>query len=153
MIGRRTSENEIDLLRLLSPAAPDGEHDAGQTRTPLISLSAVSKFLRDELLPTLSAHHAFQLRVSCNARSHPAPDLAGASLGRGGGVERLRKLLAHDGDLATLNADFAQKIADGALTLETPGVKGTCGRRRSPNSRSTSRNTVPTSAKARAETR
>ena len=90
---------------------------------PADLLSAVSKFLRDELLPTLSAHHAFQLRVSCNALDliqrqislEPASDAAE--------VERLRKLLAHDGDLAALNAEFAQKIADGALTLETPGVK------------------------------
>lgn len=30
-------------------------------------LAAVAHFLREELLPTLTAHHAFQLRVSCNA--------------------------------------------------------------------------------------
>ena len=38
-------------------------------------------------------------------------------------VERLTKLLGHDGDLAALNAELAGKIAEGSLTLETPGVK------------------------------
>lgn len=90
---------------------------------PAELLSAVSKFLRDELLPTLSAHHAFQLRVSCNALDLIQRQLSLEPQSDAAEVARLTKLLGHDGDLAGLNAEMAQKIADGALTLETPGVK------------------------------
>jgi len=86
-------------------------------------LSAVTHFLREELLPTLTAHHAFQLRVSCNALDLIARQMELAPAADAAELERLTKLLGHGGDLAALNAEVAEKIAQGELTLETPGVK------------------------------
>lgn len=91
--------------------------------TPSDLLSAVTHFLRDELLPTLTAHHAFQLRVSCNALELIGRQIEQEPGANAAEVERLKALLGHDGELAALNAEIAQKIADGDMTLETPGLK------------------------------
>lgn len=90
---------------------------------PADLLTVVTNFLREELLPTLSGHHAFQLRVSCNALDLVQRQLELEPAANAVEVERLTALLGHDGDLAALNAEIARKIADGAMTLATPGVK------------------------------
>ena len=90
--------------------------------SPSDLLAAVAHYLRDELAPTLTAHHAFQLRVSCNALDLVARQIAQEPAADAAEIERLTKLLGHAGALADLNADVSQKIADGALTLETPGL-------------------------------
>ncbi|HMN73917.1 MAG TPA: DUF6285 domain-containing protein [Rhodoblastus sp.] len=86
-------------------------------------LAAVAHFLRAELLPTLTAHHAFQLRVSCNALDLVARQLAQEPAADAAEIERLTRLLGHGGALGELNAELAQKIADGETTLATPGLK------------------------------
>ncbi len=90
--------------------------------SPSDLLAAVAHYLRDELLPTLTAHHAFQLRVSCNALDLVARQIAQEPAADAAEVERLTKLLGHAGALADLNAELAMKIAEGAMTLETPGL-------------------------------
>ncbi len=90
--------------------------------SPSDLLAAVAHYLRDELLPTLSAHHAFQLRVSCNALDLVARQIALEPAADATEIERLTKLLGHDGALGDLNAELAAKIAGGELTLETPGL-------------------------------
>lgn len=92
------------------------------TPDPADLLAAVARFLRDELMPTLSGHHAFQLRVSCNALDLVARQIALEPAQDAAEVERLTNLLGHGGALADLNAELSRKIADGALTLETPGL-------------------------------
>lgn len=86
-------------------------------------LAAVVHFLRGELLPTLTAHHAFQLRVSCNALDLIARQIALEPEADAAEIERLTNLLGHAGSLEELNGKLAQKIADGEATLETPGLK------------------------------
>ncbi|MDE2362839.1 MAG: hypothetical protein KGM42_09175 [Hyphomicrobiales bacterium] len=90
---------------------------------PTELLAAVAHFLRDELLPTLTAHHAFQLRVSCNALDLVARQLAQEPAANAAEVARLTKLLGHGGELGALNAELASAVADGKMTLETPGLK------------------------------
>jgi hypothetical protein len=85
-------------------------------------LAAVVHFLRDELMPGLTGHHAFQLRVSCNALDLIARQIAQEPGANAEEVARLTKLLGHGGALADLNAELAQQIADGKATLETPGL-------------------------------
>lgn len=85
-------------------------------------LAAVAHYLRDQLLPTLTAHHAFQLRVSCNALDLVARQMAQEPEFDAAEVERLTKLLGHGGALVDLNAELSRKIADGEVTLETPGL-------------------------------
>ena len=89
---------------------------------PTDLLAAVAHYLREELLPTLSAHHAFQLRVSCNALDLVARQIAQEPGADAAEVARLTALLGHGGALADLNVEVATKIADGALSLETPGL-------------------------------
>jgi Domain of unknown function (DUF6285) len=86
-------------------------------------LATVVHFLREHLLPTLTAHHAFQLRVSCNALDLIARQLALEPAANAAEAERLTQLLGHSGALADLNAELAQAIADGKITLETPGLQ------------------------------
>ena len=90
--------------------------------SPSDLLAAVAHYLRDELLPTLTAHHAFQLRVSCNALDLVARQMAQEPAADAAEVQRLTALLGHGGELGELNAEIAQKIADGEMTLETPGL-------------------------------
>ena len=85
-------------------------------------LAAVAHFLRAELLPTLTAHHAFQLRVSCNALDLIARQIALEPAADAAEIERLTKLLGHGGALADLNAEISRAIADGKATLDTPGL-------------------------------
>lgn len=89
---------------------------------PTDLLAAVTHYLRDELLPTLTAHHAFQLRVSCNALDLIARQLAMEPAANAQEVERLTRMLGQDGTLETLNAELARRIADGEATLDTPGL-------------------------------
>lgn len=93
--------------------------------SPTDLLAAVVQFLRGELLPTLSAHPAFQLRVSCNALDLIGRQLAREPAANAEEVARLTALLRYSGgsgNLADLNAELSQQIADGKLTLETAGL-------------------------------
>lgn len=85
-------------------------------------LASVSRFLRDELVPTLSGVHAFNLRVSINAI-----DLVRREIEQQGGADqrertRLAKLLGSDGDLETMRRELCEKIACGELTLAEPAL-------------------------------
>ena len=63
MIGRRSSETEIDLLRLLAPR----EDKMQDEPTPTELIKAVADFLRNEITPVIKGHNAFKLRVGINA--------------------------------------------------------------------------------------
>ena len=85
-------------------------------------LASVSRFLRDELLPTLSGARAFNLRVSINAI-----DLVRREIEQQGGADerermRLAKLLGSDADLETMRKELCEKIARGELTLAEPAL-------------------------------
>jgi uncharacterized protein DUF6285 len=83
-------------------------------------LASVSRFLRDELLPTLSGASAFNLRVSINA-----VDLVRREIEQQGGAdqrERLAKLLGSDADLETMRKELCERIARGELTLAEPAL-------------------------------
>ena len=85
-------------------------------------LASVSRFLRDELLPTLSGARAFNLRVSINAI-----DLVRREIEQQGGADererlRLAGLLGSDADLETMRKALCEKIARGDLTLAEPAL-------------------------------
>ena len=90
--------------------------------SPSDLLAAVAHYLRDQLMPQLTGHHAFQLRVSCNALDLIARQLELAPTAEAAEIARLTKLLGHGGALEALNAEIAAKIASGEATLETPGL-------------------------------
>jgi hypothetical protein len=85
-------------------------------------IKAVADFLRTEIAPQISGHHAFKLRVSINAL-----DLVVRQLEREQGSDaeeagRLSPLLGVKGPLAELNRALAERIATGELDLQTPGL-------------------------------
>jgi hypothetical protein len=90
---------------------------------PADLLATVAHYLRNELMPTLTGHHAFQVRVACNALDLVARQMALEPAENAAEVARLSSLLGHGGSLDALNAELAQAIADGKATLETPGLK------------------------------
>jgi len=85
-------------------------------------LASVSRFLRDELLPTLSGARAFNLRVSINAI-----DLVRREIEQQAGADqrerlRLARLLGSEADLETMRKELCEKIARGELTLAEPAL-------------------------------
>lgn len=85
-------------------------------------LSRVAHFLRQEVLPALDAHRAFQLRVATNALDLIARQLALEPEANEEELTRLRRLAGRAGSLEELNADLAAAIAEGRTTNETPGL-------------------------------
>lgn len=92
-----------------------------QPRGPAI-LDAVAALLRDVLLPQLKGSAAFQARVAANAVDLVAREMRTGAAAEGASHERLRALLGHDGEAATLEAELVAAIADGRLNDTTPGL-------------------------------
>jgi hypothetical protein len=90
--------------------------------TPTELIKAVADFLRHEITPEISGHHAFKLRVSINALDLVTRQL---KLEQGSDVAeaaRLAELLRMQGSLGDLNRVLADRIAKGEVDLQTPGL-------------------------------
>ncbi len=83
-------------------------------------LAAVARFLRETVAPATSGHVSFNVRVAANALEMSRRQLLDASAEDE--RARLTALLGHDGDLAGLNAELCRRIAEGEITLQTPGL-------------------------------
>ena len=86
-------------------------------------LAAVSRFLRGDLLPSLSGSHAFNLKVSLNAI-----DLVRREIDQRAGADqrehdRLAKLLGVNGELETMRQLLCDKIAAREITLDQPALR------------------------------
>jgi Domain of unknown function (DUF6285) len=94
--------------------------------TPEELIKAVADFLRDEIAPGISGHHAFKLRVSLNALDLVTRQLALEKAGDAAEAVRLKALLGTQaGDLnslAELNRALADRIARGEVDLQAPGL-------------------------------
>jgi hypothetical protein len=90
---------------------------------PVELIGAAADFLRNEIMPQLSGHSAFKLRVTINALDLVARQLALEPASDAAEAVRLTKLLGRDGPLADLNRALAESIASGGFDLETPGVR------------------------------
>ncbi|WP_315706239.1 MULTISPECIES: DUF6285 domain-containing protein [unclassified Bradyrhizobium] len=91
--------------------------------TPAELAKAVADFLRSDIIPLISGHEAFKLRVGINALDLIVRQLAKAGQDEVMELERLKALLGSDGSLFELNRSLAGKIATGAIDLSTPGLK------------------------------
>lgn len=89
---------------------------------PADLVALVAEFLRAEIMPVTKGAQNFQLRVAINALDLVAREVRGAAASDAAERERLVALLGHDGDLDALNRALCEKIASGAMTLETPGI-------------------------------
>ena len=85
-------------------------------------LEAVSRLMRDTLIPALPADVVFQGRVAANAL-----DLVLRELRTGAWLEdearaRLVALLGHDAPLEELEAELSRRIRDGEVDLASPAL-------------------------------
>ena len=90
--------------------------------TPAELIKAVAEFLRAEITPAIKGHNAFKLRVGINALDLVTRQLAleqGSDAAEGA---RLKALLSVDGSVIELNRALSEKIAEGEVDLQTPGL-------------------------------
>ncbi|GEC55230.1 hypothetical protein ABIF38_008000 [Bradyrhizobium japonicum] len=90
--------------------------------TPAELIKAVADFLRSEIAPAIKGHNGFKLRVGINALDLVTRQLAFAEAGDAVEAARLKQLLDIDGTLMELNRALSEKIAGGAVDLNTPGL-------------------------------
>jgi hypothetical protein len=85
-------------------------------------LEAVAAFLRGQAAPQLPGQAAFHARVAANALDIVRRQLALAPVAEADELRRLRTLLQAEGGLAELNALLCQRIGDGTIGFDTPGL-------------------------------
>ena len=90
--------------------------------TPIELTKAVADFLRNDIAPMISGHHAFKLRVAINALDLVTRQLTLQAGGDEAEAGRLKQLLGVDASLHDLNRTLAGKIAKGEVDLRTPGL-------------------------------
>ena len=90
--------------------------------TPEELIKAVADFLRSDIAPLISGHHAFKLRVSINALDLVTRQITLEQVGDAAETARLSRLLAMQGTLGELNRALADRIAKGEVDLQTPGL-------------------------------
>jgi Domain of unknown function (DUF6285) len=90
--------------------------------TPEELIKAVADFLRNDIAPAISGHNAFKLRVSINALDLVLRQLALQEDGETAEASRLSRLLGTQGSLGELNRMLAERIANGEVRLDTPGL-------------------------------
>jgi hypothetical protein len=85
-------------------------------------LAAVARFLKEEVAPATTGRLSFQARVAANAVEMVARQLEFGPAAEAAEVRSLTRLLGEEGDLATLNAELARRIAAGEVDLSAPGL-------------------------------
>jgi hypothetical protein len=90
--------------------------------TPIELTTAVADFLRNDITPVISGHHAFKLRVAINMLDLVTRQLTFAQGSDTAEAARLTQLLGIKGSLMDLNRALADKIGKGEVDLQTPGL-------------------------------
>ena len=86
-------------------------------------LDAAIKYLENELLPELTGYHRFKTRVTTNVLITLRREL---ELGESQAVAeraRLTELLGHEGNVATLSLELAERIKAGKIDPQTSAVR------------------------------
>ncbi|UPJ60951.1 DUF6285 domain-containing protein [Bradyrhizobium sp. 192] len=90
--------------------------------TPIELTKSVADFLRNDIVPLISGHQAFKLRVAINILDLVTRQLTREEGSDAAEVARLRALLGIDGSVTELNRALAERIAKGEVDLATPGL-------------------------------
>ena len=85
-------------------------------------LDAVARLLRDTLIPQLPADTVFQARVAANAIDLVAREIRLGAAAQTDATVRLKALLSLDASLPELEAELAQRIREGQVGADTPGL-------------------------------
>ncbi|RQW45642.1 MULTISPECIES: DUF6285 domain-containing protein [unclassified Novosphingobium] len=86
-------------------------------------LAAATRFLRDDLLPRLSAGDAFNVRVTVNALDLVGREIAQRAVAEAAEQRRLEAALGRSGLLGELRDDLCDLIAADADALGNPEVR------------------------------
>ncbi len=90
--------------------------------TPIELTNAVADFLRKDIMPAITGHNAFKLRVAINMLDLVTRQLTLEQDYDAAEAARLANLLDVQGSLMELNRVLADKIAKGEVDLQTPGL-------------------------------
>ena len=85
-------------------------------------LDAVSRLLRDTLMPRLPPDTVFQARVAANALDVVAREIRFGEIVEREARERLQALLGCDGPLPELERELSLRIRNGELDMQSPGL-------------------------------
>ena len=87
-------------------------------------VQAVKNFIDETAAPNLTGHAAFHARVASNALATVLRDLSERPVAEAAERRRLMDLLGASEDLTTsdLNRMLSERIRDGEMTAETPGL-------------------------------
>jgi aminoglycoside phosphotransferase (APT) family kinase protein len=127
VIGRRSSEAQMDCVNLLMPGAyslPDSDlpMDAGtQLPMPAELLEGVARFLKDEVAESLDTHQGFLARVAANSLGIAQREFQYGPALADQEKQRLQKLLGKQGELDELRWALVNHLRED-LPLETPGL-------------------------------
>jgi hypothetical protein len=86
-------------------------------------LASVSRFLREDLLPSLSGAPAFNLRVGINAIELVRREIEQQDATDKRERDRLAKLLGSNAELEVMRKELCEKIAAGEITLDQPALR------------------------------
>jgi aminoglycoside phosphotransferase (APT) family kinase protein len=126
-IGRRSSECQVDCVSLLIPGPVElfsPETSASSLDMPRIDelVASVRDYLRDDVMKATQGRTQFLARVAGNSLDIVLRDLAVGDKHRKRQVERLRAVLAEEGDLETLRRSLVQRLRDNRIALDHPGL-------------------------------
>jgi hypothetical protein len=85
-------------------------------------VDVVRDFLEKRAMPELKGHTAFHARVAANALGIVSRELKLGPKSMGEEKARLAQLLGHEGTLEELNRELCNRIRDGLMGLQTPGL-------------------------------
>src|SRR5215469_12756074 len=85
-------------------------------------LDVVREFMERDLLPEVSGDLRFQCRVAINVLGIVGRETELAPAQHEAELQRLARLLGHDGPIEELNRQLARRIREGATGENTPGL-------------------------------
>lgn len=127
VIGRRSSEAQMDCVNLLIPGDFElpktllGESVGTQLPMPAELVSGVARFLKDEVAGLLDGRQAFLAKVAANSLGIAQRELQYGGALANAELERLKALLAQNGDLETLRWELVSRLRNN-IPLDTPGL-------------------------------
>lgn len=129
VIGRRSSEAQMDCVNLLIPgdvSLPelDGPISQGtQLPMPAELLAGVADFLKGEVAPKLDPHNSFLAMVAANSLGIAQRELQCGNALAEQEQQRLQGLLGQRGELDTLRWELVNRLR-AELPLDSPGLAG-----------------------------
>jgi len=86
-------------------------------------IEAATRYLEDELLPTLTGYHRFRTRVTINVLAMVGRELALADRHAAAERARLAALIGRDGTLEALNDELVDRIRAGNLAIDDAALR------------------------------